>query len=157
MEVNEFDFAVEIFNQRRAAFHPVAAVQILHPVNHLHLGPVDVAANHAVGLMVARHGGQRRFVFGDEFHRGLGLEFQIRRQRPVAKTQRAPHPVEIQVEVQNPVVKVRAEFFEQMIEMRQPVRLMAVDHQIFFPIGGGMDGLPRHRDAAKPHARRTAR
>jgi len=35
MEVNEFYFAVKIFDQR-GALSPVAAVQILHAVDHLH-------------------------------------------------------------------------------------------------------------------------
>jgi hypothetical protein len=55
MEVDEFDLAVEIFNQSRATFNPISAVQVLHAVNHLHLGAMNVAADDAVGLMVARH------------------------------------------------------------------------------------------------------
>ena len=95
MEVDEFDLAVEIFNQGGAAFHPVAAVQIFHTVYGLHFGAVDVAADDAVGLVAARHRSQRALVFGDKFDGGLGLEFQIGRQRPITKTQRAPQPVEI--------------------------------------------------------------
>ena len=151
MEVNEFDFAVEIFNQRGAAFHPVAAVQILHAVNHLHLGAMNVAADDAISFLIARHRSERAFIFGDEFDRRLGFEFQKCRQRPVTKTQRAAQPVEIQIEIENPVVKMRAEFLEQMIEVRQAVRLVAVDDEIFFPVGGGVDHLVRHDHAAKTH------
>ena len=151
MEVNEFDFAVEIFDQSRATFNPISAVQILHAVNHLHLGAVDVAANDAFGLVTARHGSQSVFVFGDVFHSGLGLGFQIRRERPVAETERAAETVEIKIEVENPVVKVRAELFQQVIEMRQAVRLVAVDDEIFFPGGGGMNHLMRHHHAAETH------
>jgi hypothetical protein len=149
MEMNEFDLAVEIFNQSRATFNPISTVQVLHSVNHLRLGAVDVAADDAVGLVAARHGGQRVLVFRDEFDGGLGLEFQKRRQRPVAETERAAQAVEIQIEIENPVVKVRAEFFQQVIEVRQAVRLVAVDDEIFFPIGGGVNHLPRHRHAAE--------
>ena len=152
MKVDEFDLAVEIFNQSRAAFNPISAVQILHAVNQLQLGAVDVPADDAVGLMVAGHGCERVFVFRDEFHGGLGFGFQIGRQRPVTKAQHAPQPVEIQIKVQNPVVKVRAEFFQQVIEMRQSVRLMAVDDEVFFPVGGGVDHLSRHRHVPEPHA-----
>ncbi len=112
---------------------------------------MDVAADDAVGLMAARHRGQRAFVFGDEFDGGLGLGFQIRRQRPIAETEHAAKAVEIQIEVEDPVVEVRAEFFQQMIEMREPVRLMAVDDEIFFSVGGGMDHLPRDGHIPKPH------
>jgi len=152
MELDEFDFAVEIFNQRRAAFHPVAAVQVLHLANHFHLGAVDVTADDAVSLMMARHRDERILVFGDVFHGGLRLGFQIRRQRPVAEAKNAPQPVQIQVEIEYPVVKVRAKFFQQMIKVRQAVCLMAMDDEIFFPVGGGVNGLPRHRHIAKSHA-----
>ncbi len=152
MELDEFDFAVEIFNQRRATFHPVAAVQVLHPANHFHLGAMDVTADDAVGLMVARHRGERVLVFSDIFHSGLGFGFQIRRQRPVAEPERAPQPVQIQVEVKYPVIQVRAKLFQQMVKVRQSVRLMAVDDEIFFPVGGGVNRLPGHRHVAKSHA-----
>ena len=152
MEMDEFDFAVKVFDQGGAAFHPVTAVEVLHPVNGLDLGPVDVAADHAIRPMAPGHGGEGLFIFGDKFHGGLGLEFQIRRQRPVAKAQRAPQPVEVQVEVENPVVQVGAQFFEQMIEMRQAIRLMTVNDEVFFAIGGDMDGFARHGHGAEAHA-----
>ena len=113
---------------------------------------MNVAADDAIGVMAAGHGSERAFVFGDEFDGGLGLEFQKRRERPVAETKRAAQAVEVEVEVENPVVKVRAELFEEVIEMRQAVRLMAVDDEILLAVGGGMDGLPRHLHAAEAHA-----
>jgi len=152
MEVDEFDLAVEIFNQSRATFNPISAVQILHAVNHLHLRTMDVAANDTVGLLVACHGRERTLVFGDVFHGGLGLRLQIRRERPVAETHRAAQAVEIQIEIENPIVKMRAKLFQKMIKMRQAVRLMAVDDEIFLPIGGGVDHLMRHDHAAKTHS-----
>ena len=36
--------------------------------------------------------------------------------------------------------------------MRQTVRLVAVDDQIFFTVGSGMNGLPRHLHTAETHA-----
>jgi len=95
MEMDEFDLAVKIFNQCGAAFHPVAAVQILHAINHLYLGAVDVAANDAVGLMAAGHRGERVLVFGDVFYGGLGLGLKIRRERPVTEAEHAAEAVEI--------------------------------------------------------------
>ena len=59
MEVNQFDVAVKIFDERGAAFHPVAAVQIFNAVNFARLGAVNVAANHAVRVVAARHRGER--------------------------------------------------------------------------------------------------
>jgi len=152
MEMNEFYLAVKIFHQSRAAFNPITTVQILHPVDHLHLRPVDVTADDPLRILLARHRGQRAFVLGHELHRRLRLELQIRRQRPVTETQRPPQPVEVQIEIQDPVINVRTQFFEQMIEMRQPVRLMPVDHQVFFAICADMHHLARHRHTAETHA-----
>ncbi len=152
MEVNEFDFSVEIFDQRGAAFHPIPAIQILDAVQRLHLGAVDVSANDAVRLVAARHGGEGFLVFGDIFHGRLGLEFQIRGERPVTETESAAQAVEMQIEVENPVVKVRTNFFEQVIKVRQSICLMAVDNEVFFAVGGGVNGLPRDGHAAEFHA-----
>jgi len=151
MKTNQLDLAVKIFHQRGAAFHPIAAIQIIHIANLFYLRPVDMAANHTVGLLVARHLGQGFLVLGHKFHRRLRLEFQERRQRPVTETHGPPQPVEIQVKIQNPVVKMRTKFFEQMVEVRQAICLMAVNHQIFFPVGGCVNNFTRNGDTAEAH------
>ena len=113
---------------------------------------MDVAADDAVSSVTARHGSERVFVFGDKFYGGLGFGFQKRGERPVTKSHRAAQSVEIQIEIKNPVVKVRAEFFEQMIEVCQTISLMAVNDEIFFAVGGGVNDLMRHDYAAKTHS-----
>jgi hypothetical protein len=45
-----------------------------------------------------------------------------------------------------------AKLFQQMIEMRQAIGLVAVNDEIFFPIGRSMDHLVRHHHPAKTHA-----
>jgi len=55
MKVNQSDFAVVIFDQRGATFHPVTTVQILNTINVLDLRAMNVTANDAIGLLVARH------------------------------------------------------------------------------------------------------
>jgi len=152
MEVNEFDLAIKIFNQRGAAFHPVAGVIILHAVNDLHFGAVDVAADHTVGPILPRHNSQGLLVFRDELDGRLGLGLYIRRNGPVTEPQRPPHPIEVEIKVENPIVKVRTHFFQKMVEMRQAIRLVAMDDEIFFAIGPDVDRLASHDDAAKPHA-----
>ncbi len=80
MEMNQLDLAVKIFHQRRAAFHPVAAVQIFDVTDFLDLRAMDMAADHAVSLLVPRHLRQRFLVLGHKLHRRLRLKFQKRRQ-----------------------------------------------------------------------------
>ena len=152
MKVDEFDLPVEIFNQSGATFNPIPAVEVFYPFYRLGLRAVDVAADDAVGFVAARHGGERVLVFRDVFYGGFGLEFQIRRERPVTETERAAQPVEIQIEIENPVIEVRAELFQQVIEMRQAVRLVAVDDEVFFSVGGRMDHLPGDGHGAEFHA-----
>ena len=152
MEMDEFDFAVEILNEGGATFDPVAAVEVLDAADGLHLGAVDVAADDAIRLMTFGHGGEGVLVFGDVFYGGLGLEFEIGGERPVAEAEHAAEAVEIQVEIQDPVVDVGPEFFEQMVEMGEAIRLVTVDDEIFFTVGGGVDGLAGEEDAAEAHA-----
>ena len=80
MKVDEFNFAVKIFDQGRATFNPIPAVQILHAVDHFCFRAVNVTADDPVGLLVAGHGCERVFVFRDKFDGRLGLELEIRRQ-----------------------------------------------------------------------------
>ena len=149
MEVNEFNFTVKMFDQGGAALHPVAAVEILHIADGLDFGAVDVAANHAIGLMVARHRRQRLFVLSDVFDSGLGFEFQKRRDRPIAEAAGAAQTVEVQVEVEDPVVDVGADFFEQVIEVCEAVSLVSVRDEIFFAVGSDMNDLLRYQHAAE--------
>ena len=144
--------AREILHQRRAAFHPVAAVHVLHVADLFHLRAVDVAADHALHLVLTRHLHDGFLVFRDVFHGRLGLGFQIRRQRPVAETEPAAHAIEIQVEIQNPVVEPGADLFQQPIELRQTVELMPVQHEEFFAVRRRVNHLTRNRHAAEIHA-----
>ena len=47
---------------------------------------------------------------------------------------------------------MRAEFFQQVIEVRQTIRLMTVDDEIFFPFGRRVDNLARNGYPAKSGA-----
>lgn len=152
MKVNEFDLAVEIFHQSRAAFNPIPAVQIFDAVDGLDLGAMDVAADDTLGILFARHGSQRVFVFRHVLHRGLGLHLHVGRQRPVTEAERAAQAVEVQVEIQDPVVQVRTEFLEQVVEMREAVRLVAVDDEVFFAVRADVHHFTGHGHAAETHA-----
>ena len=124
----------------------------MNAINHFDFGPVNVTANHAISLMAAGHGGERFFVFRDEFYSRLGFELQKRRQRPVTKPKRTSQPVEVQVKVEDPVVKVGTQLFEQMVKVGKTVRLMAVDDQILFAIRSRVHGFTGHGHAAETHA-----
>jgi len=102
--------------------------------------------------MFPRHLHNGLLVFRDVFHGGLGLGLEVRGDRPVAETQPPPHAVEIQIEIQDPVVEPRADLFQHAVELGEPIELMPVQHEIFFAVGRRMDDLARDGDAAKIHA-----
>ena len=126
MEVYQLNVAFEIFDQRRAALDPIAAVQISHVADELGFRAVDVAADDALCVMFARHLHNGLFVLGDVFHRRLGLVFEIRCERPVTKTEATPDAIEMQIEIQNPVVEPGAELFEHAVELSETVELMTM-------------------------------
>src|ERR1700759_3596455 len=57
--VDQFQPPVMVFDQRRAALHPVTVVQIQHTLPFAHLGVVNVAADDTVEAAGTRLGGQR--------------------------------------------------------------------------------------------------
>ena len=57
--VQDFQAAVEMLDQGRAAFDPIAVVGIKDIADLAHLGVMDVAADDAVEAAAARHLGHR--------------------------------------------------------------------------------------------------
>ena len=70
---DDLERAVVVLGHRRAAFHPVAAVDVAHAEIVVHRGGVDVAADHAVGLVVLGLGRQRLLEGADIVDRVLHL------------------------------------------------------------------------------------
>ncbi|MDB6019759.1 MAG: hypothetical protein JWR19_4248 [Pedosphaera sp.] len=110
---------------------------------------MDVAADDALGVMFARHLRDGFLVFGDVFHRRFGLKLEIRREGPVTETEAAPDAVEVKIEIEYPVVEAGAEFFQDPVELGQAVKLMTMEHEIAFAIGGGVNHFAREGDAAE--------
>jgi hypothetical protein len=126
MEVYESNVAVEILHQRRAALHPVAAIHIGHPAILLDLRPMNVPADNPLHVLLVRHLHDGVLEVTNVFHRGLGLVFEIGGDRPVTEAEAPAHAVEMQIEVQDPVVKARPDAIEQAVEVRDAVELMPV-------------------------------
>ena len=121
--------ALEILDQRRAAFDPVAVVAVEDAVDVADLGVVDVAADHAIDAAPARLVGHGVLVVGDELHGVLDLVLQERRQRPVGQAEPAAAPVEPGVEAQRRAVGPVAQDGEPARVADDAVELVAVDHQ----------------------------
>lgn len=74
--MQDFKRTVEVFHQRRAAFHPVTAVQVMQALDLPAFRPVDVAADDPVGPGLGRHLRHPLLKLRHVADRGLGLEFQ---------------------------------------------------------------------------------
>ena len=146
-----------MLDQRGQALDPVAVVGIGQAVDHPQLGMVDVAADHAVDAAPARLADHRQLEVVDEADRTLDLELQVARERPVGQPQaragRVQHPVEPQ-----------RQLVEAVADMRQPARALdhaveqvAVHHPEPAAVGGLVDAVLHHLDAAEGMAGIAAR
>ena len=150
--IDDLEAAVLVLDQRRAAFHPIAAIHVADAEIVVHHRVMDMAADHAVDLVAMRFRGQRLLEGADIVHRVLDLVLGPLRQRPVAKAEAAAHGVEIAVDQDGEVVG-------RIAEERQPARVLdhhvehvAVHDQITAAVGGVVDRGLDHFDAAKMSA-----
>lgn len=105
MKFQQMNVSLKILGECGAAFHPVTAVQILDAVDRSDFGAVDVAANHPVHLGLPGDVHHALLKAGDVANRALGLELQVCRHRPIAESQAAADPVEVQIEFEDPIIK----------------------------------------------------
>jgi len=148
----ELEISFHVFDQRGATFDPITAIHVGDALHLLDFRAVNVAADDSLDAAFARHLHHDFLVFGDVFHRAFGFHFQIGSKGPITESEVAADFVDVQVGVENPVVKARAEAFEQMIEMRQAVELMAVENQIALLLCGNVNRSFHQADAAEVHA-----
>jgi hypothetical protein len=127
--VHDAQPAVEVLDQRGAAFDPVAVVAVEDAVDRADLGVVDVPAHHAVDAASSRLARHRVFVVVDELHRVLDPVLEVRRQRPVGQAELAPAPVERGVDAQRRAVGPVAEDGEPARVAHDAVELVTVHDQ----------------------------
>jgi hypothetical protein len=151
MEVYESNGSVEVLHQSRAALHPIAAIHVGHAAIFPNFRAMNVTADHALHILLVRHLHDRVLKIADVFHRCLRLVFQVSRHGPIAETEAATNAVEVQIEIENPVVEPRADAVQQPIEMRDAVELMSVQHEKAFAVSGRVNHLIRQHHAAEVH------
>lgn len=54
MKIEQLKFPGKILHQRRAALHPVTAIQILNPLNAANLRPMNMTADYPMRPMLPR-------------------------------------------------------------------------------------------------------
>ena len=99
------DVPLEILRECGAALHPVAAIEVFDSLHGADFGAMDVSANHPLDPGLARDVDHSLFEAGDVADGGFRLEFQVGRHGPIAESKPSADPVEVEVELEDPVVK----------------------------------------------------
>ena len=158
---DDLETAVLVLDQRGAAFHPVAAVHVANAVLVADGGVVDMAADHAVGAVPPRLGGERLLEGADVVHGVLDLQLGPLRQRPIGHAEHAAEEVDQPVHLDREVVGLVAEMGEPARVLHHEIEDVAVDHQIAPPVdaGHGWCSRPRRcrRNACRNSSARTRR
>ncbi len=149
---NQLKLPIEILHERGAVFHPVTAIHVDHVAQVADFRTVNVTADHALHPALAAELDHRLFVISDVFYRRLGLQFDIRCERPVPESKTPTDPVHPDVHIQNAVVQGRADPVEEPVEVGQSVKLMAVQNEVPFAVGGRMHGPFDQSHRAETHA-----
>ena len=126
MQFQQMDVTLKILGEGGAAFHPVPAIEVLEPLDRANLGAVNMAANDPVNPGLTRHVNHSLLKAGDVSDRRFCLEFQMRRDRPVAEAHAPPDPVELEIELKDPVIDTGADAFQCPVEINESVQLMPV-------------------------------
>jgi hypothetical protein len=154
MESDQHEFSFGIFRQRSAVLDPIAAVHVNEISHRTNLRPMNVTADdsgHAVLATELNHG---VLVIVHVFHRCLGFELYIGRERPVTEAEGSSDAIDPDVQVQNPVVERRADPIQQTVEMSDPIELMPVNHQITPAVRGHMNRALHEANTAKADAKK---
>jgi hypothetical protein len=146
MKIEQLKFPGKILHQRRAALHPVTAVQILNPLDTANLRPMNMTTDHSMRPVLARQFYHAFLKPGHISNRRLGILLQVRRDRPIAKAKSAPDPVEVSVEDQDRLIQSSAHTLEESIELNEPIQLMAMNHQIPAAVSRNVKGMGNNLD-----------
>ena len=146
----KFQPAVEMLDQRRATFDPVAVVAIENAVDAPDLGAVDVAADDSVDTAAACFRDHRLLVVADVLDGVLDFVLQVRGERPVGEAEPAADHVEPQIGREREVVGAVAGERQPLGILDDAVELIAVQDEKPPPVRGYMHGFGQDGDAAEP-------
>src|SRR5262249_45331524 len=121
---HELKFSIEMLDDCRAAFHPVATIDVAQAVVVADYGMMDVAADHAVDPGPSGFDGEGAFVCADEIDRVLDLE----RERPLVKPERSSYGVAMGIEPDRDFVGVVAQPREPRRVSNRHIEEIAVNH-----------------------------
>jgi hypothetical protein len=154
--VHDLQSAIVVLHDGCAAFDPVAAVEIVHAIDHAVRGVVDVSTDDAVGVVPPRFGSDRVFESTDEVDGAFDAVLEIRGQRPIPEPQVPTHPIQ-------GIVEPEGELVAAISEERQPcggpdddVELVSMHDDIAPTVGRAVYDALQDLDAAEVHAAEIA-
>ena len=147
---DQFETAVEVFDDGGATIDPVAAVGIGQPVPGLDRRAVDMAADHAIETARPDGVDHRVLEAEDEGNGTLDTALRIAGQRPVA------WPPQESAQAREQRVGAHERIVADIAENRQPavmachlIELVAVQEQEATAVGGDVDVLLAHENLAE--------
>jgi len=147
--VDDLHPAIQMLDQSRAAFHPVAIVGIGDLAELPQLGMMDMAADHPFDATLAGDFGHGLFEIGDILNGVLDPMLQVSRQRPVGIAHLAPRPVEPVVQGQRQGIGLISQMGQPLGVLHHAVELVAMHDQVASPVQAGMNGLVQYLDVAE--------
>ena len=118
--MHDFELSVAMLDHGGTALHPVAAIDVADAEIVANRSVMDVAADHAIGRVMARGVCERALELADIVHGVLDLQLGPLGQRPIGKAEPSAQGVEKPVNRDRDVVGLAA-------EQREPARLR--DHE----------------------------
>src|SRR5215475_9770942 len=147
---HDLELSVEMLDHRGAAFDPVAAIDVAQAEIVADHGMMDVAADDPVETAPPPgFRGERALVLPDESHRVLDFQLGPFGQRPIGQTKRAPDRIEIGVDEDREIVGIAAEEREPARVANDHDEQVAVNDEVALAVGGDVDGILEHLDAAE--------
>lgn len=141
-----------VLDEGGTAFDPIAGVDIGQALDLAMRGVVDMPADHAIGMVPARLGGEAGLELADIVDRVLDLELGPGRERPMRQVQPAAHLVDDGVAGERGRVGPVAHQREPFGVAHDEVEQIAMDHEQALAVGGLVDDLVDQRDAAELQA-----
>ncbi len=141
---------------RRAAFHPVAAIDVADAVDFGDDGVVDMAADDAIGVVAACLLDDDLLELADEIDGRLHLLLRPGREGPVRQAEPAADGGEDHVDRDRRVIGPVAEIGDDTRMTHDHVELVSVQHQIAPAVSAFVDHALCHLDTAEMRAREIA-
>src|SRR5579864_3141092 len=147
----QLELSTRVLDQRRARFHPVAAVAVERPADAAQVGTVNVAAHHAVVTLLTSMSSRHSLVLLDVAQARRNAQLDALSERPVAFAERAPQVIDPVTEAHRELIKCVPEAREPRRAAHRAVELVAMQYQQPLAARRTVHPLPVHFEMSLQH------